>query len=257
VAGFGVYRFGLGGPAAQWLAETLPLPAGRVGDSTVLLRDLYGQATIQTLGRVPRAAGRRTGFTNVELHEAFDVLVDTSLIRAELSRDGTPVTEREVAEVMQHLAQQSGSAELLERAVRSAYATDPGTFRQRIVRPTLEAQRLAVKLMGNQSRYAAAWQEARNTASRTGSEGLPEVGWVSAAELQPPLSDVVASLAPNVRSQPFITPDGLSVMLVTESAKDAAGATRWHLWQKVVAADALGDFLKEARATTRVRYYLP
>ena len=265
VAGWAtLYYFGVDDVSVRFAASFLPLPAGRIGGQTVLLRDLYVEVDRQIkLAAVPLFSTTHPA-TAVDRRWAFFSLVDQQLIHNELQRRQLAVDASQVTTAMDRISRGVGSSSNLATWVYTSYNLDLPEFREFVVRPLLEGQTLAIALAADHTRYTQAWIQAEASSRLHGVVGMNDQGWLSATDLGPTVADAVASASRDTRTVPIVTANGLAVFLYTEKSTDpsdylgaGSGVTFWHLWQELFFLDPVNDFLTQARLTADAAYWLP
>lgn len=251
-----IYRLGADGPIVQAAAKILPLAAGRVGSHEIYLRDLFFQSQASDYS-APSLKRLILPLNAQDNRSVFLSLADKLLVRDELNRLGVSVSQTNVDSAVNLLLKQFSGTQEFNDWVKSNYNTDIVYFKENIIQPWLERQRLAVILVSNQILYADQWSAAKKESVKNGTYGMEDMGWVTAADLSGSVADIVAGLNVNVRTQPFVTQDGLMVMMVTEKLRDDTNTMHWHLWRKLISVPAVNDYLTQARQTTEIKYFLP
>lgn len=256
VAWFAIYRMGADGPAAQSVASLVPLPAGRVGAATLTLGQLYSRvAWHPKLNASPLAAV--TPVAEGDKRAAFQAWVDEQLIRSELVSRGQAVTASQLTRELEMIQRGLGKGADLDAWTQATYGLPASEFREYILRPTVERNRLATILVADRQRYVQAWEQAGAASRVRGLVGMSDLGWVDSLDVGPTVADVLAATSRDTRTPPVPVAAGLAVYRFSETATDEHGATFWHLWQLTFPVPAVDDFLAQARASADEVYYLP
>lgn len=251
-----IYKFGAHGPAVRLVAKILPLPAGRVNHQTILLHDVLERLDVNNyLTKVAKA--KTDSKLAADPKSVFGELVNNELIHQELAARQQLVDKAIINNEYDKMSRSFKTVTEFNNWVQRTYGVNLTLFNKVILSPWLERQRLAVILISQQTNYPAAWEQAKKTSLSRNLTDLEDLGWVSAADLPDGLPEIVANLTLGIRTQPFVTSDGLMVLLVTEKLVNENNVPNWHLWQKLIPVPAITDFLTAARANSDIRYYLP
>lgn len=154
VYAWGVYRSHWEGPLVTRVADTLPIPAARVGNRTVLLRDYFDSLrSVETYLASPEAVSQQLQrpMNNEDRKSALERLIQESALSELAASRSVTVTEEQEQAVLAELDVTATSTESFQEFIQTNYGWSMDDFKTHIVRPLVLTRVLGASFAADHS----------------------------------------------------------------------------------------------------------
>lgn len=270
---WGIYRLGWSGRIARALSALLPLPAVYAGGETLTLQEYFRDLAAAAH---QAASGAQAGTVRRPNREVVNRYISRVALRRLAGRYGVSVSDDTVQAALRQLASEAGSDQALASEIAREF---PGwnldDFRAKLLMPYLlrqamyhvlfndphswqEAERQALQIREQLRENKLSFTEAATRYSHEASAAVGgDIGYRSAAELEPEMWAQLRLLAHNETSPPIRTARGYLLVQRLEDAGEGSDL-RIRLRQLLITPGASIDDLVSAEAKTlRVNRLVP
>jgi foldase protein PrsA len=275
----GIYKWNWQGPAADLAARSLPLPAAKVNDRTILLSEY--QDDVKTLGQFYVKAvefgfqqeGQAPSSEEIKKN-ALDRLIRNELLQAEADSRNLTVTPAEVDAEFSKLTS-GGSTDDIAKQISDLYGWSVERFKQKVLEPYVIEQKLGQALAKDESfngetktraeqikaeldagadfdTLAAKYSQDQSNAQSGG-----ELGWFERGRMVKEFEDAAFSMEPGQVSDPVLTQFGYHIILVEDVKKDDGGqVSEVQAKHILLTTKSVDSYLKDKLAKARIRRYV-
>ncbi|MFH1171217.1 MAG: peptidylprolyl isomerase [bacterium] len=276
----GIYRLGWKGAIVDRAVKTIPFPVA-LADSTVIRFSDY-QEDVKTLKyyfdhNATDTTGQQQQKPSAEEMTATVInrLIYDSTVARLVEENGISVTEAELDTQATEIAKESGSQEEMDKLLSSLYGWGVPQFKQKVLRPYLELQKLGQKLdetgtlngdakkradevlakvqAGKQTFEELAKQYSDDTTASVGGD----LGFFASGTMDPTIDDALAKMKAGQTSTLVLAEDGYHILKLIETLEDQESGTQYHASDILIRTRTIDDFVNERIAQSTIRLFLP